>query len=220
MRVCLDPGHGGYDPGACGNGLQEKDITLEIALQLSPLLVYNGIGVGLTRTGDYAPNHLEDNLNGELNARVSISDSYGADLFVSIHVNSGGGTGQEVLISGAGGKAESAANLVYNQINKVTGWANRGVKVQNVLVLKETKAPAILTENGFIDSASDSAKLKDSSFIHSLAVAHAKGICDYFGITYKESPQSTVITNSVAPATDKVTQAISLLNQAISILKG
>jgi len=186
MQVMIDPGHGGYDPGAVGNGLQEKDITLSIALQLSPLLVYNGIGVGLTRTGDYAPNHLENDLNGELNARATLSNNYGADLFVSIHINSGGGTGQEVLIAGTGGRAEQAANKVYDQINKVTGWANRGIKTQNVLVLNKTNCPAILTENGFIDSVSDSTKLKDPVFIHSLAVSHAKGICEYFGITYKE----------------------------------
>ena len=137
-NVMIDPGHGGYDPGACGNGLQEKDITLAIALQLSPLLVSNGIGVGLTRIGDYAPNHLENDLNGELNARVTISDDYGADLFVSIHVNAGGGTGQEVLIPGTGGRAETAASKLLYYLQQVDGWANRGVKTQDVLVLNET----------------------------------------------------------------------------------
>lgn len=210
MNVCIDPGHGGYDPGACGNGLREKDITLAIAQQLTPLLVYNGIATAITRTGDYAPGHIENNLDTELEQRVKISDNYGADLFVSIHVNSGGGTGQEVLISGTGGKAEAAAQKMLNQIQKVSGWSNRGVKVQNVLVLRETKCPAILTENGFIDSVSDAAKLKDPAFIQSLAVAHAKGICDYFGISYKEP----------APTVDKTTQAINLLNQAIALLKG
>ena len=38
MKVCLDPGHGGYDPGAVGNGLIEKDITLDLCLKLKPLL--------------------------------------------------------------------------------------------------------------------------------------------------------------------------------------
>lgn len=199
MQVMIDPGHGGYDPGACGNGLQEKDITLAIALKLAPLLIYNGIGAGLTRTGDYAPGHLEGDENTELNERVRISDSYGADLFVSIHINSGGGTGQEVLVSGLGGHAEIAANKVYAQINQISGWRNRGVKVQDVLVLNETKCPAILTENGFIDSASDSAKLKDPAFIHSLAVAHCKGICDYFNVTYREPSQTPPVVNPANP---------------------
>lgn len=217
--VTIDPGHGGYDPGAVSNGLQEKDITLSIAQQLTPLLAFNGIAAAITRTGDYAPNHLEKDLNGELNARVKISDNYGTDLFISIHINSGGGTGAEVLVSGFGGKAEVAARKMLSYLVHTGGWANRGVKSQNVLVLNKTEAPAVLTECGFIDSVTDSTKLKDPNFIISLAVAHARGICDYFGIIYKEQQQTPVITPSVT-AEDKNTQAINLLNQAILILKG
>lgn len=166
------------------------------------MLVFNGIGVALTRTGDYAPGHLDHDLNGELNARVTISDNYSADLFVSIHINAGGGTGAEVLVSAMGGRAEMAANKVLKYLVQTGGWANRGVKAQNVLVLKKTKAPAILTECGFIDTLSDAAKLKDSAFIHALAVAHAKGICDHFGITYKEQAQSVVVAPVVAEDRD------------------
>ena len=177
FKVCLDPGHGGYDPGACGNGLRESDITLAIALQLRPLLIANGIEVFLTRDGDYAPGNLENQLNKELNYRSTISNNSGAGLFVSIHINSGGGTGEEVLISGTGGNGEVAAGKLLYYLQQVDGWSNRGVKVQNVSVLGiKTDAPACLTENGFIDSANDSAKLKDPAFISTLAVAHAKGI--------------------------------------------
>lgn len=190
MKVCVDDGHGGYDPGACGNGLQEKDITLKVVLELKPLLEYNGIEVVLTRDGDYAPGHLEGDLNGELWARVNIAKQNNVDLFVSVHVNAGGGTGEEILISGTGGRAEVAAKKVLPYLVQAGGWANRGVKTQNVLVLRETSMPAILTENGFIDNPTDAAKLKDPNFIHALAVAHAKGICDYFGIAYKEPTAS------------------------------
>lgn len=190
MKVCLDGGHGGYDPGACANGLQEKDVTLKVVLDLKPLLEYNGIEVILTRDADYAPGHLEGDLNGELWARVNIAEQNNVDLFVSVHVNSGGGTGEEVLITGTGGRAEIAANKALPYLVQVGGWANRGVKTQNVLVLRETSMPAILTENGFIDNPTDAAKLKDPNIIHALAVAHAKGICDYFGIAYKEPTAS------------------------------
>jgi len=197
-KVCEDPGHGGYDPGACGNGLQEKDITLAIALELRPLLIFNGIEVVMTREGDYAPGNLENQLNKELNYRSIISNNFEADLLVSIHVNSGGGTGEEILISGTGGDGEVAANKLLHYLQQVDGWQDRGVKTQNVSVLgKKTNAPAILTENGFIDSVSDSAKLKDPAFIHALAVAHAKGICDYFGITYKEKVSDDVLDEAV-----------------------
>ncbi len=219
FNVTIDPGHGGYDPGAVGNGIQEKDITLAIALQLAPLLVFNGIGVALTRSGDYAPGHLENDLNGELNERVRISDAYGSNLFVSIHVNAGGGTGEEELISALGGNAEKAANKILPYLLAAGGWANRGVKTQNVLVLRETACPAVLTENGFIDSVSDTNKLKDTSFLHTLVVAHAKGICDYFGIGYKE-PSAAPVQTSPVTSPDKNTQAINLMQQAINVLRG
>lgn len=197
-KVCIDPGHGGYDPGACGNGLKESNITLEIALQLRSLLIPNGIEVILTRDGNYSPGNLKGDVNRELRARVDIAEKAKVDIFVSIHINAfnGSASGEEVLIAGLGGKAETAANKVLNQINKVTGWGNRGIKVQNVYVLKWTSMPAILTENGFIDSVSDSVKLKDPDFIHSLAVAHAKGICDYFGVTYADSGYVTILQAS------------------------
>lgn len=186
VKVCLDPGHGGYDPGAEGNGLREKDITLDVCLKLKPLLEFNGVSTVLTRDGDYAPSHLEGDLNGELLARVDIAERNNVDLFVSVHVNDGGGTGEEVLVTALGGRAETAANKVLPYLVQVGQWANRGVKTQNVLVLKETSMPSILTENGFIDNTMDAAKLKDPKFLQALAVAHAQGICEFFGIQYKD----------------------------------
>lgn len=124
------------------------------------------------------------------------------------------------MICDTGGRAEVAANKVLPYLVQTGGWANRGVKTQNVLVLRETKAPAILTENGFIDNADDAAKLKESSFIHALAVAHAKGICNYFSISYSDSAQASPTANPQPSTANKNAQVISLLQQAINILKG
>lgn len=195
MKVTLDPGHNlsGVDTGAEGNGIREQDKTLDICLRLRPLLQANGIEVLLTREGELVTGlSSEYTLNQSLQTRCDLSNAAKADLFVSIHINSGGGTGEEVLIYGTGGKAETAANKLLYYLQQVDGWANRGVKVQNVMVLRNTDAPAILTENGFIDCASDATKLKDPDFLQSLAVAHAKGICDYFGITFKEGGNNLV----------------------------
>ena len=226
MRVCIDPGHGGYDPGAVGNGLQEKDITLDIALRLRPLLIFNGIEVVMTRDGDFAPGHLENQLNAELAYRAKISNDFGADLFNSIHVNSGGGTGEEDLVQGLGGRAETAAGKLLYYLQQIDGWQNRGVKVQNVEVLRETNAPAVLVENGFIDNVSDANKLKDPNFRQLLAVAIAKGDCDFFGIAYKEKGVSIVAdtkTTTLAPDPDvylsvrvRTSKADALITQLIA----
>jgi len=221
LKVCIDPGHGGYDPGAVGNGLKEKDITLEIAMQLRSMLLFNGIEVVMTRDGDYAPGHVENDQNGELWARVKIAKEAKADLFVSVHINAGGGTGVEVLVIGTGGRAETVAEKVLPYLVQAGGWANRGVKTQNVMVLRETSMPAILTENGFIDKVTDAAKLKGPNFFQTLAVAHAKGICDYFGVKYKElavvTPASNVMHRVILDG--KQTMALSSQDAAIAEVK-
>jgi N-acetylmuramoyl-L-alanine amidase len=78
-KVVIDAGHGGNDPGAIGKtGLREKDITLDIAKRLSSLLKKEGIAVAMTRQVDkFIP----------LAERVEIANNFGADLFISIHVN-------------------------------------------------------------------------------------------------------------------------------------
>lgn len=79
-RVVIDPGHGGFDPGAVGQyGLREKDVTLDIGLKLHEALNKEGrVKSFLTRTGDY---YLP------LSARTVTANQYRADLFISIHVN-------------------------------------------------------------------------------------------------------------------------------------
>jgi len=206
MKVCLDPGHGGSDPGACGNGLLEKVLTLAICLMLKVMLEHSGISVVLTRNGDYSPGRLEGNINGELKARVAIAEQNKVDLFVSVHINAGGGTGQEILVAGMGGRAETAARKVLPFLVSAGGWANRGVKTQNVLVLRDTSMPAILTESGFIDSVADTSKLRLPAFIHSIAVAHARGICAYFGITYQDGNSAPV---------EAIKEVIDVLNVAV-----
>ncbi|SDH60511.1 N-acetylmuramoyl-L-alanine amidase family protein [Desulfosporosinus hippei] len=221
MKVCIDPGHGGYDPGAVGNGIKEKDLTLDICLKLKPLLEYNGISVILTRDGDYAAGYYENDQRRDLAARVASAESEKVDLFISIHINAGGGTGVEVLVIGTGGRAEIAAYKVLPYLVQVGEWRNRGVKTQNVMVLRETSMPAILTENGFIDKVDDVEKLKETSFRQALAVAHAKGICDYFGIIYKDritsQPMPDLLYRVILDG--KQTMALSTQDRAISEVK-
>ena len=183
--LCWDAGHGGYDPGACGYGLQEKDITLAIVLAGKPIAEANGITVILTREGDYAPGHLENNLYGELQMRCTIANQAKADLFCSTHVNSGaGGEGEEILIQGTGGKGEIAANILLPLLVAAGGWYNRGVVVQNDEVTRNTNMPAILTENGFMSSQIDTTKLSYPTFIQALAETHVRGFCQYFGLPF------------------------------------
>ena len=90
-KIFIDPGHGGTDPGAVGNGLQEKNLTLSIATQIRDMLVseYENVEVRMSRTGDTTLS---------LTERTNMANSWGADYFLSVHINAGGGTGFESFI--------------------------------------------------------------------------------------------------------------------------
>lgn len=91
FKLFLDPGHGGSDPGAVGNGIQEKDITLKIATKIRDFLLneYSDVSILMSRTGDTYPT---------LSDRTNAANSWGANYFLSIHINAGGGTGFESFV--------------------------------------------------------------------------------------------------------------------------
>lgn len=178
----IDPGHGGTDPGATGNGLKEKDLTLAISKQVKDYLDnhYSGHTTQLTRTGDKTLT---------LKQRTDLANNWGADFLLSIHINAGGGTGYEDYVysrlsdSSATAKLRSSVHSVL--VKHIGGWKNRGKKKENFHVLRESKMHAMLTENGFIDTKQDADKLKDKSFITELAKGHALGLASAFNLKTK-----------------------------------
>lgn len=90
VKIFIDPGHGGTDPGAVGNGLQEKNLTLQIATRVKNILLaeYNNVTILMSRTGDTFPT-LQD--------RTNQANAWGADFFLSIHINAGGGQAMRIM---------------------------------------------------------------------------------------------------------------------------
>lgn len=84
MKLYLDPGHGGTDPGAQGNGIREKDIALDIAKKIKNILLagYQNIEVRMSR---------ENDMTKSLSQRTSEANSWGADFYLSIHCNAANG---------------------------------------------------------------------------------------------------------------------------------
>lgn len=176
VKIYVDAGHGGSDPGASGNGIKEKDITLRIAKKVQEYLKeYSNVSVKMSRTGDSYPT---------LTQRTNEANSWGADAFVSIHINSGGGQGYEDFIysGNVSTKTQTLQNEVHNQVSKHFS-TNRGKKRANLHVCRESKMPAILTENGFIDNDTDAKNMKDNSFLDKVAKSHAEGIANVFNLT-------------------------------------
>lgn len=202
MKICIDAGHNysNYDTGAEGNGLREQDITFEISDKLKDYLHSVGISAVMTRPT------LETNLgydeNSSLEERCVIANSLNCDYFVSIHCNSFAKTtanGTEVLIISEGGSSEKLARCVQKSMVNNIGTVDRGVKVQNAKVLRDTKMPAILIETAFISNTYDAQILKTQS--HKIAMAIFWGICEYLGIdtqTKPETPKELETINDIA----------------------
>ncbi|MBD8068195.1 N-acetylmuramoyl-L-alanine amidase [Bacillus sp. PS06] len=179
VKIFIDPGHGGNDSGAVGNGLEEKRLTLQIALSLRNILMneYEAVSVRLSRTSDQTVS---------LTDRTTAANNWNADYYLSIHVNAGGGTGFESFIyPGIGSPTTSYQNLVHEEILRQVDFRDRGKKTANFHVLRATRMPALLTENGFIDHAEDAEKLKSTSFLNQIARGHANGIARAFNLKKK-----------------------------------
>ncbi|GIN88715.1 sporulation-specific N-acetylmuramoyl-L-alanine amidase [Heyndrickxia sporothermodurans] len=170
--VVIDPGHGGKDPGAVSNGINEKDIVLTISKYAKTELEnnYEGVTVYMTRTTDVFV---------ELSDRAKFANNKKADLFVSNHVNAGGGTGFESFVYTTinGGATEDMRKAVHDSVFGVyKGFKDRGKKKANLAVVRETAMPAMLLEHLFIDTKGDADYLKSDANLKAIAKAEAAGI--------------------------------------------
>ncbi|WP_336881549.1 N-acetylmuramoyl-L-alanine amidase [Priestia koreensis] len=172
--IVIDPGHGGSDSGAVGNGLQEKNLTLDIATRAKNYVVANyPATVYMTRSSD-ATVSLED--------RASYANSVGASFFVSMHINSATATSANGLETYNYYGSINGAQLATSAYNKLkTSYSSlRGVKEAGFYVLKYTNMPAMLGETGFISNSTDAANLGSASFRQNLAAQYAQGMHEYW----------------------------------------
>ncbi|WP_199426784.1 N-acetylmuramoyl-L-alanine amidase family protein [Thermaerobacillus caldiproteolyticus] len=183
LKIFIDPGHGGSDPGTVGNGLIEKDLTLSIALEIRNILQseYENVSLRLSRTNDTTVS---------LSERTNMANRWGADFYLSIHINAGRGTGYEDYIYAGLPDSSTTAkiqDIIHPEVVQATGFYDRGQKKADFYVLRETVMPALLTENGFIDRPEDAARLKDPAFIQKIARGHVNGLAKAFGLKKKSS---------------------------------
>ena len=172
IKVFIDAGHGGTDPGAVGNGLKEKDIVLSIATKLGALLNGRGISIKYSRTTD---TYLS------LEERARLANAWGADLFVSIHANSATSSvrGTECYTHPTANTAtKTLSGNVSRAIASKFGISNRGHKEANFAVLRLSNMPAILVETAFISNSSDANLLNTRQTDFSIAIANS--ILSYF----------------------------------------
>jgi N-acetylmuramoyl-L-alanine amidase len=201
--IIIDPGHGGTEPGTRGHIGIEKQLTLDLASRVKTRLETAGLTVYLTRRRD---------LTLSLQARDEYAEDKGANLFVSIHLNSGGNaSGIETYCMPPAGAVSTAsafrswaasrdeetapgnrydekniwlAHCVQKALVKATGAVDRGVRRARFHVIEHAPCPAILIEGGFLSNRTEEQKLLRSEYRDTLAKAITDGI-----LTYRTSVQ-------------------------------
>lgn len=174
IRVVIDPGHGGADPGAIGvGGLQEKVVVLSIATQVAEILRQQGVDAIMTRSSDFEI---------DLDPRVQIAERADADLFVSIHANAinlsrPDVNGLETYYYSSSGYR--LANIIHNAILRSVPTQDRGVRQARFYVLRNTSMPSVLVETGFVTGATDARNLADPVWQRQMATAIAQGVLEY-----------------------------------------
>ncbi|MEF9935003.1 MAG: N-acetylmuramoyl-L-alanine amidase [Clostridium sp.] len=180
MKIFLDPGHGGHDNGAVNKYLNEKNINLIVATKVNDILTKKGFQV--------KPSRINDTFIS-LDDRCNSANSWGANLFISIHHNAGGGVGCEVIHSIVNGKGRNLAKCIADEFVKL------GQKLRKIyckkdpstgkdyyLVIRKTKMPSIITEYAFIDS-DDYLNINSNDKLYKEANAIALGICNFLKVT-------------------------------------
>lgn len=170
--VFIDAGHGGTDCGAIREGINEKDITLDIAKRVEKILTKKGYVVAMSR---------DDDNTVSLQDRVNMSELFNPDVFVSIHVNSNiNDSPHGIETHYYKDNSLHLAKCVHAALlNNVTAH-DRGLFKSKFYVINHTTAPAILVEMGFLSNPQERAQLLSESRKAATAKAIAEGIDEYY----------------------------------------
>jgi N-acetylmuramoyl-L-alanine amidase len=178
--VCIDPGHGGPDPGAVNPilGLREKDVTLEVSKRLAEYLTRAGVQVVLTRDKD---TDLAPGLNdeAEMRARAKVANDAKADYLVSVHANSASdpeANGIEVSHWPGSVKGEALAKSILEALHIAGGLQKRRVCPQNLLLHAYGNMVTVTVEIGFVSNRVDGALIGQAAWRDKIALGVAFGI--------------------------------------------
>ena len=201
IRVVIDAGHGGVDPGVAFHGIPEKNINLSIARKIQELAKEYNVDVIMTREKDELPG-AGDDINWSLKYRAALPRKENADVFISIHAD---GTDQKNLQyhkSGFDIYVPRNSSKVYEGSVKLGSVLAQYIKPdytiapelkqrdKQILVLDNATVPAVLIECGYMDNASDLKYLMDDKNQEKIARDILEGIRKY-----ADQNNATLITN-------------------------
>lgn len=195
MRIVIDAGHGYNTAGKrCPDGsMREWEFNSVVASYVADgLAEYDGVETKFT----HDPTGKTD---VALSVRTKTANAWPADILVSIHANAATGTwgsanGIETFVySMSATQSVKLAKAVQAQLITKTGRRDRGVKAGNLHMVRESKAPAILVECGFMDNCEEAALLKTDAYRRKCAGAIVAGIATVYGLKRKKEAESDVI---------------------------
>ncbi len=210
--IVIDPGHGGSDAGASGNGIKEKDYTLLISKYMYDRFKELGVPVSITRTSDISLSP-KNRVNKILGFYGNSKDV----IVISNHLNAGGGDGAEVIY--ALRNSNSLSKKVLDEIEK-TGQNIRkyyqlrlpsNSKKDYYFIHRDTpNTEAIIIEYGFVDSNKDDVNQIKNNY-KQMAEAVVKAICEYKGIKY--TPKNVSSSNYYVVKKGDTLWDIAVLNK-------
>lgn len=183
LRITLDAGHGGTDPGAVGpTGVTEKSVTLRIATELKDMLEKDGAIVYMTRTQDteVSPKGADATDVEELQARCDVANRSQSDLFVSIHIdaftrpNPHGTTTFYYRLGSQNSKR--FAERIGEEVVRRLQTENRGARSCDFYVVRNTDMTASLIEVAFISNPEEEKLMASEEGVHFAALGLADGI--------------------------------------------
>ncbi|MDO5479761.1 MAG: N-acetylmuramoyl-L-alanine amidase [Clostridia bacterium] len=195
--VIIDAGHGNPDGGATGiSGIGESEINLKISQKLSAKLkekCYNVIMTRETADGIYSEgNSIKEKKLSDMHNRERIINGSGADIFISIHMNSfsdSSVSGAQVFYSANRDESSVLAECIRLHLIPIYEKNDRILKEapKSIYLMNKAKIPACLLECGFLSNVENEALLMSDDYQEKIAEAIASGIDDYFkGDTYEK----------------------------------
>lgn len=189
--VLLDPGHGGFDPGAvAADGTHEDALNLAISLCLAKSLDDRGAKVIMTRMSADALGHTK---REDMDRRLKLTSDSGADLVISVHMNhfpEGRYFGTQVFYRTDDSESERLATLIQDTVRDTVDPDNTRLckPSTNYGILNTAKTAAVLIECGFMSNQDELARLKDAAYQQRLADAIAEGVAAYYELPPEENP--------------------------------
>ncbi len=194
--ILLDAGHGAPDGGCvAADGTQEAILNLQMCKRLEKILASRGFAVELTREDENGlhgeTQGISNQKKADMRRRRELRDTSGANLFVSVHMNSFSQEkyhGAQVIYDTQNPQARQAALCIQNAIRDSADADNKRVPMaapSSLYLLKTPRVPSVIVECGFLSNIEECAKLKTENYQVLLAEAIADGIETYFEKTHK-----------------------------------